>query len=147
MLSLRRLGRKKKKKRILQSHFEFAYLSYLAFFLTHLELKRWILSYTPVVPSKTIPDSRPKWVRFIPVFRTKPYPMGWHIPIKLPLPPGSRIWIPSPIPPWLPIDWAVRFPPISAPFPFSPLLLPRCYFFRAPFYFAPLPTIWTPGTG
>ena len=29
----------------------------------------------------------------------------------------------------------------------SPLPLPRFYFFRAPFYFAPLPTIWTPGTG
>ena len=27
------------------------------------------------------------------------------------------------------------------------LPLPRFYFFRAPFYFAPLPTIWTPGKG
>ena len=26
----------------------------------------------------------------------------------------SRIWIPPPIPLWLPVDWAVRFPPISA---------------------------------
>ena len=26
----------------------------------------------------------------------------------------SGIWIPSPIPPWLPVDWAVRFLPISA---------------------------------
>ena len=26
----------------------------------------------------------------------------------------SGIWIPPPIPPWLPINWAVRFPPISA---------------------------------
>ena len=26
----------------------------------------------------------------------------------------SGIWIPPPIPPWLPVDWAVRFPPISA---------------------------------
>ena len=54
----------KKKRR----HFEFAYFS---FFLTHLELKRKIRSYTPVVPSKTIPDSRPKWAKCIPVFRPK----------------------------------------------------------------------------
>ena len=26
-------------------------------------------SYTPVVPSKSIPDSRPKWAKCIPVFR------------------------------------------------------------------------------
>ena len=26
----------------------------------------------------------------------------------------SGIWIPPPIPLWLPVDWAVRFPPISA---------------------------------
>ena len=26
----------------------------------------------------------------------------------------SRIWIPPSIPLWLPVDWAVRFPPISA---------------------------------
>ena len=28
-------------------------------------------SYTPVVPSKSTPDSRPKWARCIPVFRPK----------------------------------------------------------------------------
>ena len=44
-------------KKILQIRFEFAYFS---FFLTQLELKRWIPSYTPVVPSKTIPAFRPK---------------------------------------------------------------------------------------
>ena len=49
-------------------HFEFAYFS---FFLTHLELKRKLRSYTSVVPSKTIPDSRPKWVKCIFVFRPK----------------------------------------------------------------------------
>ena len=49
-------------------HFEFAYFS---FFLTHLELKRKLRSYTSVVPSKTIPDSRPKWAKCIPVFRPK----------------------------------------------------------------------------
>ena len=59
MLSLLRLERKQK---IIQIHFEFAYFS---FFLTHLELKQ-ISSYTPAVPSKTIPDSRPKWAKSIP---------------------------------------------------------------------------------
>ena len=54
----------KKKRR----HFEFAYFS---FFLTHLELKRKLRSYTSVVPSKTIPDSRPKWAKCIFVFRPK----------------------------------------------------------------------------
>ena len=49
-------------------HFEFAYFS---FFLTHLELKRKLRSCTSVVPSKTIPDSRPKWAKCIFVFRPK----------------------------------------------------------------------------
>ena len=43
----------------------------LAFLLIHLELKRQIRSYSPVVPSKTIPDSRLKWRKSIPVFRPK----------------------------------------------------------------------------
>ena len=34
----------------------------------HLELKQQIRSYTPVVPSKTISDSRPKWAQCLPVF-------------------------------------------------------------------------------
>ena len=36
----------------------------------------------PVVPSKTIPVSRPKWAKCIPVFiqKQKPYPMERHIP-------------------------------------------------------------------
>ena len=51
-----------------QRHFKFAYFS---FFRTHLELKRKIRSYTPVVPSKTIPDSRPKRAKCIFVFRPK----------------------------------------------------------------------------
>ena len=56
-------------KKILQIRFEFAYLS---FFLTQLELKRWIRSYTPpVVPSKTVPVSSPKWATCIPAFRPK----------------------------------------------------------------------------
>ena len=41
---------------------------YFSLFLTHLELKR---SYTPVVPLKTIPDSRPNWGKCIPVCRPK----------------------------------------------------------------------------
>ena len=40
-----------------------------------------------------------------------------------------RTWIPATIPLWLPIDWAVRFPPISAinllPFPAPPPERPR----------------------
>ena len=36
-----------------------------------LDLLYQIRSYTPVVPSKTIPDSRPKWAKSIPVFRPK----------------------------------------------------------------------------
>ena len=39
-----------------------------------------IRSYTPVAPSKTIPDSRPKWAKCIPVFRPKRLqnPTRWH---------------------------------------------------------------------
>ena len=67
-------------KRFLKFHFEFA--------------------YTPVVPSKTILDSRPKWAKSIPVFKPKrrkkkPYPTGRHIPAmactrKNPPPPGHN---------------------------------------------------------
>ena len=53
-------------KKILQIHFEFSYFS---FFRTHLESKRERRSYNPVVPSKTIPDSRPNWAKCTPVFR------------------------------------------------------------------------------
>ena len=38
---------------------------------------------TPVVPSKTIPDSRPKMGKVYTRFQTKTahnYPMEWHIP-------------------------------------------------------------------
>ena len=51
------------KKIFLKIHFEFAYFS---FFLIRFEL----------VSSKTIPDSRPKWAKSIPVFRPKPIPFG-----------------------------------------------------------------------
>ena len=59
-----RLERKQKHKTFLQMHFKFAYFY---FFLIHLELKGLIRSHTPVVPSKTIPDSRSKWAQCIPV--------------------------------------------------------------------------------
>ena len=55
-------------KRCLKIKFEFAYFS---FFLIHLELKRWILSYPPVAPLKDIPYSRPNSLYAIPVFRQK----------------------------------------------------------------------------
>ena len=56
------------KQKNIQIHFEFPYFS---FFLTHLELERKIRSYGPVVPSKTIHDSGPKWAESIPLFRPK----------------------------------------------------------------------------
>ena len=62
------LSLEQQQKIFLNIHFEFTYFS---LFLTHLELKRKIRSYTPVVTSKTIPDSRPKWAKYIPVFRPK----------------------------------------------------------------------------
>ena len=54
-------------KKILHMHCEFAYF----YFLLHLELKRKLRSCTPVVPSKTIPDSRQKQAKCIAVFRPK----------------------------------------------------------------------------
>ena len=41
----------------------------LSRFLFHLDLKQQIRSYTPVVPLKAIPNSRPKWAKSLPVFR------------------------------------------------------------------------------
>ena len=43
-------------------HFEFAYYS---FFLIHLKLKRQIRSCPSRIPSKTIPEFRPKWAKSI----------------------------------------------------------------------------------
>ena len=42
-----------------------------SFFLIHLELKRQVRLYNPVVPSKAIPVSRPQWTKSTPVFRPK----------------------------------------------------------------------------
>ena len=91
MLSFFRLERKQKK---IQIHFEFAYFSS---FLTYLELKinTIVHSYTPVVPSRTIPDSRPKWAKCITVFgpkqRKNPTRWGGTYLYSLPklVPPGS----------------------------------------------------------
>ena len=46
-------------------HLEYAYYS---FFLIHLELKRYIRS---CIPSKTMPEFRPKKAKSIPPFRPK----------------------------------------------------------------------------
>ena len=62
----------KQQKRFLKIHFEFSCFS---FFLTHLELKQKYVRtcHLPAtaVPLKTIPGSRPKWAKSIPVFRPK----------------------------------------------------------------------------
>ena len=47
------------------------YFAYFSFSTIHLELKRQIRLYAPVVPLKTIPDLRPQWSKSIPVFRPK----------------------------------------------------------------------------
>ena len=54
---------------LLKIHFKFAYFSFFLSFSFR--------SYTPVVPSKTIPDSRPKWAKGIPVFEPKRYIPIW----------------------------------------------------------------------
>ena len=47
------------------------YFGYFSFSTIHLELKRQIRLYAPVVPLKTMPDLRPQWSKSIPVFRPK----------------------------------------------------------------------------
>lgn len=51
------LSLQRQQKTFLKFHLEFVYYS---LFLIHLGLKQQIRLYTPVVPSKTTPDSRPK---------------------------------------------------------------------------------------
>jgi len=53
----------------------FLFLSYSFGIKTMIKIS----SYTPVDPSKTIPDSRPKWAKSIPVFRAKrrKHPTHW----------------------------------------------------------------------
>ena len=60
------LERKQKK------FFKFISNSHIFLFLSYsFEMETINFSYIPVVPSKTIPDSRLKWARCIPVFRAK----------------------------------------------------------------------------
>jgi len=67
----------------LKIHFEFVY--YSIFLSFHLELKQQIRSYTPVVPSKTIPDSRPKGVKTL-LFGATPH-YGLYMEVPRPPPP------------------------------------------------------------
>ena len=60
------LERKRKK------FFKFISKSHIFLFLSYsFEMETINFSYIPVVPSKTIPDSRLKWAKCIPVFRAK----------------------------------------------------------------------------
>ena len=73
-------------KRFLKIHVEFAYYTFV---LIHLELKRPTHWYTTVVPSLTIPDSRPKSGKYYPFSdqngaKTPHFVLGRHIPIPCP---------------------------------------------------------------
>ena len=61
--------------------FKFAYFS---LFLTHLELKRQILSqvFTPIIPLKTIPGSK-MYTSSQTKKAHKPYPLGKDITLRL----------------------------------------------------------------
>ena len=65
-------------------HFKFACFYFV---LIHLELKRYIhpFMYVPVVPSKTIPDSRPKWVKCFQTKKDQKTPTLWvvHTGLKM----------------------------------------------------------------
>ena len=54
-----RLERKQKNSWNKFNTFRVLILLFLSFFLTHLEFKRWMGSYTALLPSETITDSRP----------------------------------------------------------------------------------------
>ena len=65
----------------------FSKFSYHRFISYSIGTNWQICPYTTVDPSKTIPDSRPKWAKPIPVFiqaKTTQtlYPLGRHIPIS-----------------------------------------------------------------
>ena len=85
-LLLTALDQNTNKKLFLKIHFEFAHFS---FFLIHLELKWWIRSYTPVVSTKTIPNSRPKRHKIIP-FGAYPSP-GFYFHTQLSYTPDHRV--------------------------------------------------------
>ena len=61
-------GFEQQQKKISQNPFRIR----IFLFLTYLfRIETINSSYTPVAPLKTIPDSRPKWAKSIPVFRLK----------------------------------------------------------------------------
>ena len=78
MLSLHRFVHQQ--NRLLKIHFEFAYFPFLSYSFGIKTINRFI-------HSKTIPNSRPKWAKSIPVFRLKWQKnhtlLGRHIPIWL----------------------------------------------------------------
>ena len=57
-----------RKQKIIQMHFEFACFLFLSYSFGNETLNTFTHS---VVPSKTIPDSRPKTAKCIPIFRPK----------------------------------------------------------------------------
>ena len=61
-------GLEQQKKRILKNPFRIRIFLFLSY---SFGIETINSSYTPVVPSKTIPDSRPKWAKSIPVFKPK----------------------------------------------------------------------------
>ena len=79
MSSLLRLTRKQKK-------FNPSRIRIILFLSFYFGIETIKLSYTPVVPSKTILDSIPKWAKCV-LFETKkaqkPYLLGRHAPIWL----------------------------------------------------------------
>ena len=67
------------------------YFAYFYFVLIHLELKRWIRSYTPVVSSKSIPDSGPKTGKVYSMCRLLPSRHWWNLGNKHG-PAGFTLW-------------------------------------------------------
>ena len=70
MLSLHPLRLERQQKRFLKIHFEFPYSSFF-FYSEGNWNDKYLHTLALVVPSKTIPDSRPKWAKCIPDFRPK----------------------------------------------------------------------------
>ena len=68
MLSFFRLESKKKK---ISNPFRIRIVLFLSYLFGIKTINTFIHSFTPVVPSKTIPDSRPNWAKCMPVFRPK----------------------------------------------------------------------------
>ena len=66
-----------KKNVFLKIHLKLSYYWFISYSFSLFRTNRQICPYTTVAPSKTIPDSRPKWVKstlvFRPERRKKPY--------------------------------------------------------------------------